>query len=272
MITIKIKVDSLNFYWAEHGMLWPNGTPIKCVWEDLYYNIFRDGLELRSGSTTVESKDYVINEIKETNGDIGQKMELEYPGYIEEELNSTNYGIPLKDLPNTQERLWSFSYSENEPGEKDFFQIEDMINLPKDERGVNPSYITGFDPAPVLNKNVISEWIKAYITKFLGYTEEMNVEWVEEPTLEHLKKELAEDYENALEWEKNKKDGIKTKIVLLPQPLRYFMDDKEVDKLEERGLVHAEMIEDSNAFLFHFKDGHTELSGTQVNLEDHLNG
>jgi hypothetical protein len=268
MLKVSISINSLNFYWGEKGYKWECGTPIECCWEDVYYKVYREGELIREGGTTVETRRLIESELENLDGDLGAKMELQFPGYIEEEKNSTHYGIPYKDLPLCNELKWGFSYEE--PDCEDFYQIEDLINLPKNEDGVYPSYISCYIPVGVLDRSSIELSMKSYIKLFMGFDEDIEFTWEEVPTDEYLETEYKSTLEEIENWNKHKKDGEPTKVMLLPQPLAMFLGKEKVDELVARGLENAEILTDSQEFLLHFKDGTTELSGSQIDPEDHF--
>lgn len=268
MLKVELNIDGLDLFWGEKGYKWPEGDPITSCWEDLYYKIKRGNKTIREGGTTPETIEYVQYEIDSLYGDLGEKMEIEFPGYVEEELNSTNYGIPYKDLPNCGEYKWLFSY--DDPESEDFYQIEDMINLPKDENGIYPCYITGFIPVQHLTRKIIEDWFLVYMEKFLDLKEETEFVWVGVPSDESLEKEYKEYIKGIEQHKQNVKEGKKYEMRFLPQALWLMIGKEKVKELVDRGLEYADMHEDTKTFIYHFKDGHTEISGTEIDEGDHF--
>jgi len=268
MLTVKLEIHSLNFFWGEKGYKWFDGTPIKCSWEDIGYDIYRGDKKLEEGSTTVEARSYVEQEIEQLHGSLGARMEVKFPGYIEEELNSTYYGIPFKDIPACNEPLWCFSYQDRD--DEDFYQIEDMINLPKDEHGVYPSYITGYIPEEFITRANVEAYMADYIKRYKGFDEGFEFVWEGVPSDETLEKEYQETIVEMENWNKDREKGIETKIMLLPQPLAMFLGKDKVEELVARGMTHAEKVGEEDDFVYHFEDGHTELSGTEIDSSDHF--
>ena len=258
----------MNFFWSEKGYKWVDGAPIECIWEDVYYSVLRDDKLIREGGVTVETRKYFQYEIDSLKGDLGERMEVRYPGYVEEELNSTHYGIPLKDLPNSDIPRWCFSY--DDPESEDFYQIDDMINLHKNENGILPCYITGYIPEEILNRKSVETFMVSYINKFFGIDEKMEFYWEDVPSDDYLEKEYQKSIKEAEEWTKNREKGITPKIMLLPQPMSMFIGKEKVEELLKRGFTQAEQIEGTDEFLYHFEDGHTETSGGQIDLSDHF--
>jgi hypothetical protein len=268
MLKVEIQIESLNFWWAEKGWSWGDDSPIECFWEDIYYSVKRNGKEIRSGCMTFESRGFSEEEIKNLNGYIGSKMEVNFPGYIEENLNAVRYNnILYKDLPKCNDLMWEFSYSER--GDDDFYEIIDM-DVPADEFGVRPRYITGFIPERSLSRDNVQKYFKSYLSDFMGFSEEVEYEWLDIPEDKYLRDELDGSCRQHEEWAKKREDGETFKMVFLPQPLEMFLGKERVKELTDRGMIKAEMDPDTEKLVFHFEDGHTEIDGTEIDMSDHF--
>jgi hypothetical protein len=267
MLKVTIEIDGLNFFWAEKGYTWANGTPIECCWEDISYSIKRgDDTLVDVGSTTVETRLCVESEIDNLKGSLGSRMEAKFPGYVEEELNSTHYGVPFKDLVNSTEPRWCFSYED--PESEGFFQILDMINLPKNDKGVYPSYISGYIPDRVVTRANIESYMTDYIKLYKGLKEDIEFSWVGVPTDEDIERTYRETITEIEEFTKHSEEEGGSKVIILPQPLTMFLGGERVEELVNRGLVHAELVGNDEDLMYHFEDGHTELSTELSRMND----
>ena len=109
-IKIIIEATGYNFYWAEKGYKYKDGTPMTCTWEDIIYKVIIDGRKSEERNTTVDSKLFMKYEIEQLEGEFGAKMEIDYPGYIEEELSNSSFGISMKDVLKSKEILIGYCY------------------------------------------------------------------------------------------------------------------------------------------------------------------
>jgi len=163
----------------------------------------------------------------------------------------------MKDMQHCNEHKWSFTYDDRKS--PDFFEIKDMVNLPCNEENILPCYISGFIPDDTLNRTNIEEAMKRYISRFFNHNEDLEFVWRGIPSNEYLKKE----YESL-------KDGKPPKVILLPQPLSMLIGQEAVEILVDRGFKYAEKVSGTDDYLYHFEDGHTEISNSSMDLLEHL--
>lgn len=255
MVKVDISVQGLNLYWSEKGYKNFDGEPIQCCWDDVDYTIhFPDGT-VKEGGTVAETRKYFRHEINELKGRMGLYIEEKFPGIVEEELNETSYGISMEELTKIDHLIWGFYY--DDPDDPDKFEIEDMIDLPKNEHGLLPNLISACLPTEILTKKDLEGFILEYTKKFFGVKDEIEVFWVNTPTDETLEREYQDYINQCKAWDEAKKKGEKPKVLLLPQVLKGIIGEDTVNELLNRGMIHAEIK--TNEIVLYFKDKTIEM-------------
>lgn len=259
MIKLIIESESLNFYWMAEGYKdFMSDEPFRVCWEDLDYDIIKDGEKIRSGCVTIDTKAMAKYELSRINSDFGDHMELKFPGYKEDELNAEIVDhLTWQGLIDSNAYHYQYCYSDVTDPEK--YEIKDMINLPYNEYGMTPSYISMYVPEEWLTKDVVEKYMRLFIERFFGYTVD-EIEWPVKISPDKLKKEYDDEVARIKEWETMREKGEKMRVILLPQVLSIFVDNELVKKWEARGLKSAEHLEDCDDYTLEFNDGHTELA------------
>lgn len=266
MTKIDVHVQGLNFYWSEKNYKYPDGSNIKVVWEDVDYAIhLPDGV--RKGGTVLETKKLYEYELEDLNGNIGKAMEEKFPGYIEEHLSDTYFNMSIPELIKQNKLLWGFTY--DIPGSENFFEITDMINLPKNEEGIFPSLVIGYLPIERITKKDVEFFITEYAKNFFGVNDNIKINWVKTPTNEELEKEYKNFIGEINYFTSMRERGEKPKIIILPQPLSMIIGKNIVSYYTNKGMKHAEYLSESDEYLAHFEDGTTEIINKDI-VGDHF--
>ncbi len=268
-VSVVLEVTSLNFYWSEKGFKYADGTPVRCSWDDISFQIFCNGKNLYGKLTThIDTILYIEHEISELYGDLGKKMEESYPGYIEEELNNTSYGIPMKNIAMSKDILFAYCYSDE--NDEDPYETS-LLNAPINDKGEKPSYIFGFVPVQNLNKKAVEDFMAAYVRKHgIDGECEIEFEWENVPEDEYLKEQFQSELDLIKQSEEMRARGEKYKICYAPIFLKQIFGENRIQPLIGRGLVSGEPLGDylmGGDILLRFEDGHTELLRDE---EDHF--
>jgi hypothetical protein len=255
-IHILLEVSDYNFYWAEKGYKYKDGKPIICSWEDITYSVIIDENNLGERCATIYSKLYMQNEINELKGDFGARMEVNYNGYIEENLKTSPFNMEMKEVIKSKDILLGYYYDEFDDTDK---YESDLYNLPTNEFGIKPSYIVGYTPNDNISRKVIEDFMKLFVSKHynIDKNSEFSFEWID--TLENIEEEWNNYLKEIDEWEQMRKDGKKFRIQYAIPFLIQMYGEEVINRYIENGLKYGEPIEESTETLLTFKDGHTEI-------------
>ena len=257
----KIKVilsnNGYNFHWAERKYCYKNGTPSICCWEDISYVVIIDGVK-HEGNTTLDCRKYVEYEIEEAEGELGRRMEIDFPGYIEEQLNNTAFNIPFKELIKSDKIHLGYCYDEIDSEEK---HESELFNLPINDFGMKPCYIIGYTPSDTVGIKEVEEFMKVYIEKHFNINEkiEFEFEWVDVPTEEDIKKEWDNYLKEIEEWAKMKAKGEKFSIRYSMDFMKQLFGEELINKYIDNGMIYGEPMGETDEVLLTFKDNHTEI-------------
>jgi hypothetical protein len=257
----KIKVllsnTGYNFYWAERKFCYKDEKPMTCYWEDISYIVIIDD-KIYKGNTTVDCKKYIEYEIEEAEGEMGAKIEIKCPGYIEEKLNDTPFNMPLKELIKLDKIYIGYCYDEIDNEEK---YESKLFNLPINDFGMKPCYIIGYTPSDTVGIKEVEEFMKVFIEKHFNINEkiEFEFEWVDLPTEEDIKKEWDNYLEEIEEWAKMKARGEKFSVRYSTDFMKQLFSEELINKYIDNGMIYGEPMGETDEVLLTFKDNHTEI-------------
>jgi len=272
-VKVILESTSLNFLWAEKGYKYPDGELSTASWEDISFIIFVDDKKYKESHTTVDAKSYIQYEIDLTKGEFGQKMEIDYPGYIDEQLNDLScFGMTYEELIKCDHIVLGYSYDSITDPEK--HEI-DGYNLPVNEDGMKPCYIMGFVPVEYLNRKAVEDFMKLYIGTHYDFGEkyDLSFEWDVKPSDEDLETQWKEHLEDMEHFQQMKKDGKEFEIRFAIPFLKQLYGDDVIQEYVDRGMEYGMQIKGSDEIILNFEDGHTELLKDEDDIQsDHFSG
>ena len=252
---VKLECSGCNIVWASQGLISYDGTPAMCGWEDVHIHVLNDdGTDAMFYNLTLDSMFYIKGELEMLQGDFAAKMEIDYPGYIEENMN-TGFGMRLDELVKHKDG-YLYSYYYPTPGNDD--QIENGFDLPRNEKGELPVDVVVLVPHESLTHENVIEAVKHFLGKFF-HIETSEVFWFDDPDYDDAKKlaDWNEHEEQAKEFAKMRAEGRTFRVVMVPGFLRDLYGSEHIDPLIARGLKEAEKV--GGDTILTFEDGHTEI-------------
>jgi hypothetical protein len=228
--------------------------------ENINYIVFVNGVTVDEKCTTVESRKRIEHEIEQLNGDVGNEMELQEPGSVNDELDDTSmFGMTLYELLKCDRIVMGHCYDSFDDPDK--YEV-DFCNVPVNQFGMKPSFVFGVMPVDYLDRKSIDDFMRSFIELHYDFGNEysLNIEWKQSLSDEQIEGgwksciEQMEHFANMIE------NGEELKVVYDPMFLAQMIGDELIQEYVDRGMIYGELLgDDTEDILLTFEDGHTEL-------------
>jgi hypothetical protein len=253
---IGLEIPHLDFWYQYHGYDYP------CTWEDIIFYLNEKGQEKFICSITVQSREYyaqILKAVEEDDDKFYTKLEIDYPGSLQEEKFAFPFKMQKEELIKKQEILFGFMYPDPlEPATKNDSLIT-LQNLPL-QNDVEPDYIEGYIPENKITKENIIQFSKLFLEKYMGILDP-EFYWIKPPAAKDVKESWEENQKLIQQSKEMRERGEKWQINMLPQVMEFLEGSTFREKYGE-SVEFGELLE-SKEILLHFKDGHTEILDTE---------